>query len=57
MSVKEQYEQFLAWLKVKQRKVADEYWNSGCDAQRRYRLLLLKIQVEILTTEELLGRS
>jgi len=54
MSAKAQYEEFLEWLKAKQREIVDEYWSANRATQREYRLLLLKLQAEISTTEILL---
>lgn len=56
MSAIDQYKEFLEWLKAKRRELVGAYWNESCDAQRLYRGLLLKIQVEIWETETVLRR-
>lgn len=51
MTKREQYEEFLVWLKAKQKEIASIYWNEPDEARQQYRLLLLKIQSETWATE------
>lgn len=56
MNTKQQYNEFLQWLRAKQDELSGEYWlQNSREAQARYRRLLILIQAEIVTTERLLA--
>lgn len=54
MSAKEQYQEFLIWLRAKHKEIVADYRNEPDESRLRYLRLLLKIQAEIWTTEKLL---
>ena len=54
MDAKTQLSEFLNWLMDKRRELADDYYSQPLEGQKIYHRMLVTVQAEIITTEQLL---